>query len=474
MAKVYSMRRAAYRAVRSWADRGWRVETSISKVRESQGLEARDIAASSDIANTAIKRLASLNVVLSAYCSRPRGKVEAELWTLAQIGLAQLLFRTDIPQHAAVHETVLVADEIGKPQWKGFLNGLLRAIARDLTFQKQVSFVEGLRCVASQSTSDDERAWAVLGKPIVDGGPSDPEWLSRVYSFPRWLLRRWLDAEWANGNGENGKIERFLRASNQQTQQWIRVNLQHGSREQFITRLQFVLGDDVQCAVGTVPEAVSLSNSIPLASLPGFSEGSCSIQDLTAMKAVETLSPVEGERILDLCAAPGGKTGHIAERLAGSGYVCAADISESRLQRVQENIDRLKLTNAEPLLIDRDGSGLPSEPFDAALVDVPCSNTGVLSKRPEVRWRIQEEDLVELPKVQLQLLERAAAAVRACGRVVYSTCSVEREENRGVVDQFLKRHPEWSVTSDSLSLPGDGSDGGYHALFTHDASQQNC
>lgn len=471
MPKNYSMRRAAFQAVRGWVDRGWRIETSISRIRESQGMAVRDVAAASDIAATVIKRIASIDAVITAYCSRSRDKVEAELWTLAQVGVAQILFRTDIAPHAAVHETVSVADEIDKPQWKGFLNGILRSIVRSHNVQDDISFVEGLRAVATQSL--DKGGWAVFEKPIVDGGPEDSEWLSRVYSLPRWLARRWLEAEWnlANTNqttpSAGFNLDQLLRACNNAKQQWVRVNLQRQSREALVEQFRSTLGTNVTVELGDVPEAVSLQGPLALSMLPAFDQGSCSVQDITAMRAVDTLAPAEGERILDLCSAPGGKTGHIAERLAGTGHVVAADVSSSRLRRVEENVSRLQLKNVELVDVDRDGNGLPNERFDAAMVDVPCSNTGVLAKRPEVRWRIGESDLVELPELQLEILNRAAAAIVPGGRVVYSTCSIEPEENRQVVDQFLQSNKHWTLANDRLELPCGTGDGGYHALLVH-------
>lgn len=469
MAKSYSMRRAAFQAVRGWSEKGWRIETSISRIRESQGLAVRDVAAAKDIAAMTIKRVASLDVVIRAYCSRPRENVESELWTLAQIGLSQLLFRRDIPPHAAVHETVALADELGKPQWKGFLNGLLRAIARSVKFQSEISFVDGLQAVATQATTGD--LWAIFDRPLVDGGPADSEWLSRVYSLPRWCTRRWLNVELP----ETVSLDVFLRGCNSSSQQWVRANLMRQPREELMAKLRASLDSDVTVEAGPVAEAISLTGPVTLSSLDGFADGSCSVQDLTPMQVVEQLNPQPDERILDLCAAPGGKTGHLAERLAGTGHVVAADISESRLRRVKENVDRLKLTNVSIEVVNREGGlvrgGKLSDGgfFDAAIVDVPCSNTGVLAKRPEARWRISESDLQELPQLQQTILRGGAASIRPGGRLVYSTCSVEPEENREVVDAFLNDNPHWTLVEENLYYPIGVSDGGYHALLRSNA-----
>ena len=183
------------------------------------------------------------------------------------------------------------------------------------------------------------------------------------------------------------------------------------------------------------------------------------------MEVTDLLDPQEGEAVLDFCAAPGGKSGHIAELMAGTGRVLACDVSEHRLSRVNSNVERLELTNVETRLIERDGSRDPTGPFDAALVDAPCSNTGVLAKRPEARWRVKPSDMEELPELQRQLIGRAAKTVRPGGRLVYSTCSIEPEENEAVVAVFLRETPGWRLIEETLTLPQSDRDGGYRALL---------
>ena len=187
------------------------------------------------------------------------------------------------------------------------------------------------------------------------------------------------------------------------------------------------------------------------------------------MHAAELLAPVAGEKIIDLCAAPGGKSTQMAELSGDKAHIVACDVSESRLQRIFESVERLKLTSIEPRLIDRYGSDVPEGESDAALVDVPCSNTGVLSRRPEARWRFREDEMNELALLQTRLLLTAFNAIRPGGRIVYSTCSIEPEETNLLIGQLTQTVPGLKCLKHQLQLPGP-SDGAFQALLTKNCS----
>jgi 16S rRNA (cytosine967-C5)-methyltransferase len=182
------------------------------------------------------------------------------------------------------------------------------------------------------------------------------------------------------------------------------------------------------------------------------------------MRVAAALTPAPANLVLDLCAAPGGKTTHLAELMGDRGKVLACDVDDRRLRTVAELSARLGLTCIEMVRLHAERNNVPPPgPFDAVLVDVPCSNTGVLGRRPEVRWRLRPEDLPHLVPLQTKLLLLACERVVQGGAVVYSTCSIEPEENRQVVDTVLKAMPAFALEADALQAPGKPADGGYWA-----------
>jgi 16S rRNA (cytosine967-C5)-methyltransferase len=181
------------------------------------------------------------------------------------------------------------------------------------------------------------------------------------------------------------------------------------------------------------------------------------------------LDPQPDQNVLDMCAAPGTKSAHMAERMGNRGRVTATDVHAGRLSLVSAGCRRLGIEIVETQQIDRDGNNIPAGPFDAILVDVPCSNTGVLGKRPEARWRLKPDDLDELPTIQQRLLLLAAERVAVGGRIVYSTCSIEPEENEHVVDAVLQQKPGLKLQQTNAHIPGQPADGGFQALLVRES-----
>ncbi len=203
------------------------------------------------------------------------------------------------------------------------------------------------------------------------------------------------------------------------------------------------------------------SNSIP-ATLPGFAEGAFYIQDPSTLLAVDMLNPRPGEAVLDLCAAPGGKTTAIAAHMKNDGRVVATDIREDRLKQLRENCKRLGADCVEVMPLGTD----VREKFDRVLADVPCSNTGVMRRRVDLRWRLQPRDLQATTKIQREILRQAARNVKPGGLLVYSTCSLEPEENEQMVKAFLERNRAFGLEAERALLPWrDGVDGAYVAAL---------
>lgn len=416
-------------------------------------LSPRDRGLAMELAYGVVRRRATLDVLLAECVSRPRENVEDDLWTLLQLGVYQLLFLTSIPDHAAVHETVELARSAGSSRWCGMVNGVLRSVSRLLDdAEASVAAADAIPLTAGR--------FRRLTKPLLpDPVSQSVEYFSRAFGFPEWLVERW----WERSSWDELVQRGFW--FNTPPPVWLRSNALKTSAEELIPQLQ---ADDATLPVldaGPLRESVCAAESRPIANLPAFAAGLFTVQDLSAMHVVDLLDPQPGERILDLCAAPGGKTTHIAERMRNTGEIIATDVAADRLARVCENANRLGVSIVETRLINRDLTNLPRGRFDAILVDAPCSNTGVLGKRPDARWRIQPADLVELSRQQRQLLNAVARQLRPGGRLVYSTCSIEPEENETVVNLFLADQPGFRLEREVFHQPGQPADGGYAALI---------
>jgi len=443
-------RELAFSVLSEYKTSGRLIAPLLESHAQRAGLAADERALASEIAHGVVRRRATLNTLLQHQIDRPRHRVEGALWTLLQIGAYQLVLLGSVPSHAAVNETVNVAGRLGQPNWRGFLNGVLRSVARELTDQLT-------NLPAADAVPLNEGCYRRLSRPCF-GDPDDnlQEYVVCAFSFPEWLIERWQRQCTAD------ELLRTCFWYNTRGAVSLRVNMLRSSREQLLEALG---GAGVIASAGVLPEAVRLAGTVRVDTLPGYREGWFAVQDSSAMHAADLLAPQPGERILDMCAAPGTKTTHLAERMRDDGTIVATDIRPDRLELVEQNCRRLGIGIVETRQVGRDGADLPEGPFDAVLVDVPCSNTGVLGKRPEARWRIKPEDLRELPQLQLRLLRDACDRTRPGGRVLYSTCSIEPEENQQVVHQLLTSRPKVQMEQELTHLPGRPADGGYQALL---------
>jgi 16S rRNA (cytosine967-C5)-methyltransferase len=217
-------------------------------------------------------------------------------------------------------------------------------------------------------------------------------------------------------------------------------------------------------------EFLILPHGVRIESVPGYEEGLFTVQDPSTAMAVDLLDPQPGERILDACAAPGGKTALISERLGDSGEIVSMDLHDDRLQRLHENVARLRLPNVKVVKGNAATDGITKasdgKPFDRILLDVPCSNTGVLRRRPDARWRFNLRRLANLNDIQRLMLTPATECLKSSGRLVYSTCSLEPEENIRLVQAWLAKRPEWELVSTrSLIPPSCRADGAFAAVI---------
>ena len=458
-----------------------------------------------------MRRLGTLDAILKPFIRTPLHAVEPRVWDALRLGAFQLAFLTHVPKHAAVHETVELAPHVGAPKAKGFVNGVLRRVAElvtddftDAPAANAVAFGLGVEGDASgrarptppaplperrgekelgkSNRSHDARTsdpplpsgrgargvgdapatsnalptghYRVLAQPVLPNPSADPVgYFAAAHSFPKWLADRW-HARY--GAEECARLGFWFNAP---PPLWIRVNKLNVDRETY--RLQLAAAR-IDAEPGEHPQSLRFTEHHGVRELPGYDDGDFAVQDHSSMLVASALGVRQGLRVLDLCAAPGGKTTHLAELMDNRGRVTACDIEQKRLDTVTSLCQRLKIKGVEAVQIAPDGDP-PAGPFDAALADVPCSNTGVLGRRPEVRWRMKPNEFEHLVRLQTRLLILALERVKPGGAVVYSTCSIEPEENAGVVQSVCRGMRGVKLEAEHTATPGAPSDGGYWA-----------
>jgi len=343
-----------------------------------------------------------LDFILSQLLDKPLK--DADVKSLALVGLYQLNFMRVKP-HAAVSETVLAARK--KPWAKSLLNAVLRTYLREQ---------EGLEHKADKS-------------PVA------------ALSHPDWLLRQ-IEQDWPE------QAPAILQQNNQQPPMALRVNLAKISRESY---LQLLAEQEITAeTVSFCPSSIKLEKPVPVDLLPGFADGFVSVQDTAAQLAAGLLDLQPGQRVLDVCAAPGGKAAHILESQTQLEELVAVDIDESRMQRVSENLQRLTL---QAKLVVGDAANPQSwwdgKPFDRILLDAPCSALGVIRRHPDIKLLRRAEDIGQLQALQKAILQAVWPLLAPGGIMVYATCSILKQENEDQVRAFLVEYP------DAVELPID-------------------
>ena len=284
----------------------------------------------------------------------------------------------------------------------------------------------------------------------VDAGYGRPAW-----QHPAWFIAA-VQHDWPDD------WQSILEAGNRQPPMWLRVNLLHGSRPDWAERLPEAPAN----LPGGMPAAVQLAEALPVTELPGFSGGDCSVQDIASQAAAVLLDPAPGMRVLDACAAPGGKATHLLEHCPGIAELVALDIAAERLERVAENMQRLGLaaTLVAGDVLEPD-TWWDGRLFDAILLDAPCSATGVIRRHPDIRYLRQGADIEPFTARQLLMLRALWPMLRPGGRLLYSTCSVLRAENDGTVGRFLAETDSASVVDIRSASPPEPTVAGAHGVY---------
>ncbi len=447
---IRTAREAALRVLEEHRVSGMWVSDLLDRVFRESGLPTVERGLATELACGVVRRQATLDAILRTLIARPSDQVEVALWTILRLGVYQIMILDGIPAHAAVHETVELCKRAGRMRWSGFVNGVLRGATRLATDE----FVNEPSASAVPVGNNRHRK---LTKPVFFEPASDlPAYVASAYSMPLWLVERWTK------RFEAAELIRLCGWFNSTPSLMIRANSIRSSFDEVLNAFQSAgiaahpLGDTDSIIVEDVSRVDQLS---------GYQDGWFVVQDYSASCAARRLAPQPGQRVWDVCSAPGGKTCHLAAIMQNHGEIIATDIRSDRLEIVDENAARLGVDIIRTQLVDEPGFRLPAGPFDAILVDVPCSNTGVLGKRPEARWRITPDGIEELKNVQANLLGRALERLAAGGRLVYSTCSIETAENEQIVRQVLKYFPNARLVEEEQFIPGQPGDGAYQALI---------
>ncbi|MBN1941960.1 MAG: methyltransferase domain-containing protein [Phycisphaerae bacterium] len=446
-------------------------DTAVQALRDREGKTSRylryllvhtklsppDRALARELAMGEVRRRGTLDAVIRAYLSQPDKKLPTPIGEILRIALYQILFLDRVPNHAAVNEAVEQASRFHHKRQQGFINGLLRAILRDLPDEPT-----GVRPPASDAVPRDDGTAVRLGKAAFPDPQSHPaEYVAAAYSLPIALVQRWRERF-----GEE-KALAFAQHSIARPPLICRVNASRSSVEAVLGSL---VKDHQPSGAHENGLSVMIDPTDSLMSISAFREGLIQPQDPTATAVVASARLKPGMRVLDFCAAPGTKTTHLAERMENQGEIVAVDVNEEKTQRIETNCQRLGIDIVTTCTVENLGR-LDLRSFDLVLVDVPCSNTGVLARRPEARWRFDEESLSQLIRDQFSLATAAGQYVAPGGQLLYSTCSIEPEECQQMAEKIAGRLEHLKLASQTLTPP-DGAtdptrwhDGGFLAIF---------
>lgn len=414
-------RKTALRVLISCRTNGAWADAALKAQITRDGLSGQDAALCSRIVYGVLQNQLLLDFYIGAYCSQKPDHLQPPLLDILRIGAYQILFLDKVPDSAAVNESVNLAKIFKRGQAAGLVNAVLRKISQNK---------HELPAIPER---DEER------------------YLSIKYSHPKWLVKRLLPLL---GREET---ERFLAANNDIAPLTVQVNPLRTTQEALLEELSAC---GVQAALHSwVPDCLELSGTGDLTGLQAFQEGKFLVQD-PAARLVSLIAGVQpGQRVLDVCAAPGGKSFSCAFAMNNQGVIQSCDLHENKLKRVREGAERLGVTCVETAAAD--GRRLNPdwvEAFDVVLVDAPCSGLGIIRKKPDTRYK-KLDDLFALPVIQASILENAARYVKPGGTLVYSTCTILPTENEDVTTAFLAEHPEFSKEAFVLPQPVGETDG---------------
>lgn len=413
-----SARQLALNALRQ-VHQGAYADVAIDRTLKAQKLDDRDRRLFTEIVYGAVRRQRTLDAAIDALATKPASQQPPNLRVLLHLGLYQILFLDHIPSSAAVDTTVDLAKKNGLTGLAGFVNGLLRRLVRQL----------------EEGAEDGEFDSANLDKLLKTNNKTR---LGIHHSYPDWMT-----AQWVKQFGPE-EAEALCEWMNNPPHLDIRLTGRTLDRSHLKRQLE-----NLDIVVSDIPYATSglrLSHSpIGIQDLPGFKSGDWIVQDASAQLVSQLVDPQPGETVADLCAAPGGKTVHLAGLMQDQGHVIALDKTASRLKKIHQNCDRLGLSCIQV----KEGDARLVKDWlgqcDRVLVDAPCSGLGTLHRHADARWRQTPETIAQLADLQLDILSAAKTWLKPTGKLIYSTCTLHPLENEEVIKTFLAQNPDWQI-----------------------------
>ncbi|MGN0435519.1 MAG: 16S rRNA (cytosine(967)-C(5))-methyltransferase RsmB [Wujia sp.] len=395
-------------------------------LRQNQFSDKTDRAFITRLAEGTIETKLTLDYIINCFSKTKINQCKPMIRCLLRMGTYQIIFMDSVPDSAACNETVKLAKKHGFGNLSGFVNGVLRTISRE---KDHISYPDESR----------DKAYA----------------LSIKYSMPLWLVNKILVDYESQG-------EQIIAASFADRATTIRVNMTKTTRDA-LRQLLEEAGIAV-CDGYYDDRALLLENYDFIRKIPGYKQGLFTVQDESSMCAIRAAGIKPGDTVIDFCAAPGGKTTLAAEYTEGTGIVYSMDISEDKLELIQDNVQRLGLENVN--ISSHDATQPIDIIADVVIADVPCSGLGIIGRKNDIKYRLTEASINELIPLQKSILDNAAVHVRDGGILLYSTCTINPEENRENIDAFLATHREYSLVEDRLFLQGvEHCDGFYYAVL---------
>lgn len=374
-------------------------------------LNTNDIGFISELVYGTVSWKLTIDYIVSRYSKIPLHKISKWIINILRIGVYQIIFLDKIPKSAAVNESVNLARKYGTKS-SGFVNAILRKVDR----------------------KDYEE--------IND--------ISIKYSMPNWLIQE-LKKDYSAE-----EVENICKACNLRPKTTIRINSLKISKEDFIKELE---NKEIDFEKTEQQEFINIKVK-NIANIDLYKKGCFTVQDISAGMTAKILNPISGETVLDACSAPGGKTTHLAEIMKNEGTILAWDLYESRLNLVKQNAERLGINIIQTEVKDASKKYDEfKEKFDRVLLDVPCLGIGVIKRKPDIKWQRRKEDIEAIVELQKKILEACSSYVKPNGYLVYSTCSILKDENEDVVEDFINRNSKWEIVEKHTILPNENQDG---------------